>query len=168
MIQAVLMSINPEHCVNIALGKKTLEIRKKKPDFHDIFRVYIYCTSLKPVPISKYAAMHAATGGRIDEWAGKVFAAFDCDYIVTDARGEYADELCKFGMITMEQLVSYAPRGTVYGLHISDLEIFNEPLSLDKFRCKGRRMQHPPQGWCYVADPFSDLARAFIGGAVNA
>jgi len=46
-MKAILMSIRPQHLVNILNGKKTIELRKRFPsDFRGW--VYLYCTKAKP------------------------------------------------------------------------------------------------------------------------
>lgn len=44
MSKAVLISIRPEWCKQIADGKKTIEVRKSKPKLPTPFKCYIYCT----------------------------------------------------------------------------------------------------------------------------
>lgn len=43
-MKAVLISIKPKYCELIANGKKTVEVRKKKPKIDTPFKCYIYCT----------------------------------------------------------------------------------------------------------------------------
>lgn len=49
MSKAVLISIQPEWCCQIAAGKKTVEIRKNVPSLDFPFRCYIYCTQATPL-----------------------------------------------------------------------------------------------------------------------
>lgn len=44
MSKSVLISIQPEWCRQIANGKKTVEVRKSRPQLETPFKVYIYCT----------------------------------------------------------------------------------------------------------------------------
>lgn len=44
MKKAVLISIRPEWCDLIVLGKKTIEVRKTRPKLETPFTAYIYCT----------------------------------------------------------------------------------------------------------------------------
>lgn len=44
-MNAILMSIQPKWCELIASGRKTLEVRKTKPQWQPPFKVYIYCLS---------------------------------------------------------------------------------------------------------------------------
>lgn len=49
MNKAVLISIRPEWCCQIAAGKKTVEIRRNVPSLDFPFRCYIYCTQATPL-----------------------------------------------------------------------------------------------------------------------
>lgn len=40
----VLISIKPSWCLCIAIGAKTVELRKNRPRLKTPFKVYIYCT----------------------------------------------------------------------------------------------------------------------------
>ena len=53
MNKAILISIRPEHLVNILNGKKTLELRKTVPKDYKGW-VYIYCTKGKKDILHKY------------------------------------------------------------------------------------------------------------------
>lgn len=50
MNSAVMISIKPKWCRRIAVGEKTLEVRKTKPKLKPPFKCYIYCTK----PSKKY------------------------------------------------------------------------------------------------------------------
>lgn len=45
-MQAVMLSVQPKWCELIANGKKTIEVRKRRPKLETPFKVYIYCTNL--------------------------------------------------------------------------------------------------------------------------
>jgi len=45
MSKAVLISVQPRWCGLILNGKKTIEIRKTKPNIAPPFKCYIYCTN---------------------------------------------------------------------------------------------------------------------------
>ena len=47
--KAVLISIRPGWCGQIAAGKKTVEIRRNVPSLDFPFRCYIYCTQATPL-----------------------------------------------------------------------------------------------------------------------
>lgn len=46
-MKAILQSIKTQYCELIAAGKKTIEVRKTKPNIPTPFKVYIYCTKQK-------------------------------------------------------------------------------------------------------------------------
>lgn len=93
MKKAVMISINPEWCELIATGKKTIEVRKTKPNIPTPFKVYIYCTKDKHLVLLKNQyglklcyAMNLSTaiavgGTKVN---GKVIGEYVCDYITTD------------------------------------------------------------------------------------
>lgn len=47
-MKSVLISIKPQYCELIASGKKTVEVRKRRPKLQTPFKCYIYCTKVKP------------------------------------------------------------------------------------------------------------------------
>ena len=144
-----LYSINRPHTDNIKSGLKLWEIRKSKPNIPVPFPAFIYETKKK--------------GG-----CGKVIGEFVCDRI---------DEIClecsdwsklrpaeiPYTGLTDKEIVEYLGNGkTGYGLHISDLKIYDKPKEISEF--KGRKLvwrgmnhihvfdeiEKPPQSWCYV------------------
>ena len=48
MAKAVLISIRPEWVEEIANRRKTIEVRKTKPNLEAPFKCYIYCTNTRP------------------------------------------------------------------------------------------------------------------------
>lgn len=73
---AVLLSIQPKWCALIGVWAKTIEIRKTKPQIEAPFKCYIYCTSIKTLPLKDYVDIHIITGGKIDDWHSKVLGEF--------------------------------------------------------------------------------------------
>lgn len=57
--------------------------------------------------------------------------------------------------------MSYADLKDLYGWHISDLKIYDEPVKLKNFRVKRpdrngdglRDVCNPPQSWIYLEEP---------------
>lgn len=167
-MKSVLISIQPKWCELIASGKKTVEVRKTKPNLATPFKCYIYCTKgFKPNTRYSYKT-----------WAGysKVIGEFVCDSI-TEWRGDpqskgyfiTMDELA-LTQLTYGQLHEYGKGQTLYGWHISDLVIYDAPRDLKNyqqcFKCEYRQscvegaecydaegwyaLSRPPQSWCYV------------------
>ncbi len=123
---------------------------------------------------------------------GKVIGEFVCDCIANfepDDFAEYGEYeyktiadngddfwrenmLCESSCLTIEELRKYVGTGiaTIYGWHISDLVIYDEPKELSEFcrydntydnsfgyafedRSKYVPLSRPPQSWCYVDHP---------------
>lgn len=162
MSKSVLISIKPQYCELIAVGKKTIEVRKTAPKIETPFMCYIYCT--KPthfVKISECMAtsqeyLHLCDGkatmsdgfeyfGR-DDYAvlnGKVIGEFVCDYVAefTYDNGGFLvgeDISTTYSMhaqssLTAREFRAYAGEESVYGWHISDLKIYDKPKELGEF-----------------------------------
>lgn len=101
-MKAVLASIHPIWCCEIANEKKTYEVRKNRPNLEEPFKCYIYCTAGRPWMVygdvfhgnweSEYTVTHGYNRKRADEiWGvmnGKVIGEFVCDRILQiDKRG---------------------------------------------------------------------------------
>lgn len=194
MSQAVLISIRPKWCEKIISGEKTIEVRKTRPKLETPFKVYIYCTSGRPdlnIPISPERLMqdYLDTGSmkslNCPLGNGKVIGEFTCDRIdeydddtIFSFRHEdYArwndfdlDRAC----MHPEDFQNYANGKWLYGWHISDLKIYDQPLPLNTFKkwfrecaysdlglaipdCEkctdcGCYVQKPPQSWFFVEE----------------
>ena len=191
MSKAVLMSINPKWCELIASDKKTLEVRKTKPKLPVPFKVYIYCTKNKqffncggmrlsnddlyrlPNGEIKYGCSVELMSYGDDEYNennflnGKVIGEFICDGILSHCEMGNADIAEQQGCIKREELLKYSNGKELYGWHISDLKIYEQPKDLSEFRLYNLRayydeelrlpmptheISRPPQSWCYVEE----------------
>ncbi len=164
-MKSVLISIQPRWCELIASGKKTVEVRKTRPKLDTPFKAYIYETKgekqyfSQPLPIP------------YNEGKGKIIGEFVCDAVISHCEMANADIAEQQGCIKREALLEYAGDKELYGWHISDLVIYDEPKELSEFHitgCKGckdkdtygckfycvgkRRIKRPPQSWCYVEE----------------
>jgi len=108
---------------------------------------------------------------------GKVVGEFVCDHITaytydTDCGVDITDDDLEEAMLDREDINIYANGQTIYGLHISDLKIYDKPKDLEDFRvpcikdCKKcsryvdkggfgichQLLERPPQSWCYVEE----------------
>ena len=156
-MKAVLYSINRPHTDNIKLGLKLWEIRKSKPNIPVPFPAFIYETK--------------RNGG-----CGKVVGEFICDRI--KPAYEWTEEDFKATCVSKEEYIEYAGKSRseqIYGLHISNLKIYDKPKELIEFykpcpnidedyRCYycdcladsdyggycTNYLTRPPQSWCYV------------------
>lgn len=147
MSKELLISIRPEWCSLILSGAKELEIRRTRPKIETPFKCHIYCTKDKHGGI---ASFQKPDGGYIFS-NGHVIADFICDRIIDIGvpypawSAEMNQDILKAACMSYSEMHSYAGHDTVYGLHISDLHIFDHSKSLDKYG-----MVRPPQSWCYV------------------
>ncbi len=156
MSKAVLISIRPKWCEKIANGEKTIEVRKTRPKMETPFKCYIYCTRdghdtdrlwvLNNQPRQEYDGLAAvcANLGECPErhslGNGKVIGELVCDRIDTllpanepygiyDIDDDYVFQTC----LEYGALWDYGNGQTLYGWHISNLKIYNEPKALNEF-----------------------------------
>jgi predicted transcriptional regulator len=156
MAKSVLISIRPQWCELIAIGKKTIEVRKTRPKLETPFKCYIYCTVARHyVKVSEH--MGFATDdlfrnpdtGKIkcgmscelmccqNEYDknnflnGKVIGKFVCEKII-ESNGVYGDELFHTGL-SYDDLQNYGCGKQLYGWHISALQIYDKPKELSEF-----------------------------------
>lgn len=153
MSKAVLISIRPEWVEEIANDRKTIEVRKTKPNLEMPFKCYIYCTNARPFLVWG------------DVFNGHVAAEFVCDRIDTinpenEPYGLYDvddDFVAQTGLVN-GALWDYGKGATLYGWHISKLEIYDMPKQLSEFTGLRKtkfgyapvEIKRPPQSWCYV------------------
>ena len=196
MKRAVLFSIKPKWVERILSGEKTIEVRKTVPKIKTPFKCYIYCTqsgiykdgiSVKNIWI-KRGTENRFIGN------GKVVGEFVCDKIYeypylswkdTSLRGDpiNADQysssaVCPESQLTQKMLLEYGDGKTLYGWHITNVKVFEEPKDITDFtyfkkcrRCNRKEtglhttcdsfdenceypvsLERPPQSWCYVED----------------
>lgn len=194
MGKAVLISIRPEWVEKIANEWKTIEVRKTKPHLDTPFKCYIYCTKDKKDPDRLWvlreqirkeydglAAVCAHLRAQPDLHSvgnGHVVGEFVCDRVetikaTTEPYGIYDvddDFVAQTGLVD-GALWDYGKGATLYGWHISKLEIYDTPKKLSKFfrpleicigkvcdeygcaYCEnGGHIKRPPQSWCYVEE----------------
>ena len=123
MKEEILLSLHPKYWELIKNGKKTIEIRKTKPQqiFYP-FRVIVY-----------------VTGGI------GVVGKFDCDQIaLTLLYSNYAKESC----LTEEELIQYAGGKPICAWHIKENSVveYEAPIPLEE----ATGLKHPPQSWRYL------------------
>ena len=169
-MKAVMISIQPKWCEKIANGEKTIEVRKTAPQ-EVPFKCYIYETQGRTETPWIDEDGHFIYKGR-----GQVIGEFICnnaselDYVYYWNNG-YEFETC----LTYRQVADYGKGKTIYGWHISDLKIYDNPKELSEFSrpcsysglcfsCKrtsfkkdgnllcNTKITRPPLSWCYVED----------------
>ena len=143
-MKSVLISIQPKWCELIASGKKTIEARKTAPQLETPFKCYIYETKgLCDTPTFIDESGYMSFRGK-----GQVIEEFICDYI---ERYEFDPQFgyytygyhsCKDDLramcLTREEFTNYGKGKTLYGLHISDLKIYDTPKELREYKQKCR------------------------------
>lgn len=159
------------HKNRVPVYKKTLEVRKTRPKLETPFKGFIYCTK---------GGIQGVKG--LDDpfkWLslqGKVIGEFVCDHIYEcrDIAGRCFLEL-NGSCLTLDELNAYSGDKTLYGIHITELVIYDKPKALSEFRapcklfrerlCGGRTLcgEHKgicdgtrtlttaPQSWGYVS-----------------
>lgn len=126
-----------------AIYEKRIEVRKTAPK-EVPFKCYIYETQGQYIKFIHGA--HTKYGyGR-----GKVIGWFICDK-VDEYHYDYCDgvdiddDTILETAIDREDINIYAKGKTLYGWHISDLKIYDTPLTLDDFY-----LEKAPMSWRYV------------------
>lgn len=178
-MKAILISIKPKWCEAIASGEKTIEVRKTCPKIKTPFRCYIYETNnIKGVQGFSVLGRYRV---------GKVIGEFICDKVyliknqgsrfsVADEEQSVTNEIARQSCLDYDDMVSYLGNKDGYGLHITNLKIYDKPKELsdyirgcrqpDEIQCencpycnwndvhfctdKRRTITRPPQSWCYV------------------
>lgn len=191
-MKAVLMSVQPKWCEKKASGKKTIEVRKARPKVETPFKCYIYCTKLDRVNLNDYICLYRNTCGRIDYWHGKVIGEFICDRIYeykhfsnlptfnemglpNGYRSSYLifEEDYKAMCLSYDEVKKYGNGKTLYGWHISDLKIYEEPRWLDEFRtlsmCSNAKYVEIDRSWYCTEEneecSYFDCARVDCGSS---
>lgn len=171
-LYSVLFSIKPEHCKNIAAGRKKYEFRKIIPKIPTPFKAYIYCTKDNIDICPKRIWWKADKTGFQHIMNGKVIGEFVCDDILGHCEMANADMAEQYGCVKREVILKYSDGKEVYGLHISNLVIYDKPKKLREFKkynrecwyadlglakrdcpeCQNREcfLTQPPQSYCYV------------------
>lgn len=152
MNKALMISIQPQHAINILNGKKTLELRTWIPKGY-VGWVYVYVTKGKPYlgknidgHYGLYNIPYFGHFNKVGDLNGKVtfrfwfddYETYDFDNhgvnLYTDVE-EYnvmyddLERLC----LDYREIESYGKGKTLYAWHIKQLEIFDKPKELSEF-----------------------------------
>jgi len=154
MYKAILMSIRPQHLVNILNGKKTIELRKRFPkDFRGW--VYCYCTKGKDILCRYYDGHWFTTKDRNNNWKrylnGKVVCRFWVDNVDTIIRSgmgyhvegqdiAYTNRLANRSGLMFDDLQERFGDNNFKAILISKLEIFDKPKELSEFYYYKKRL----------------------------
>ena len=176
-----------------------MEVRKTRPKLETPFKVYIYCTNANPFLVwgdvfrgnweTEITTVHGYSRKDADaKWGifnGMVLGEFICNNVecfTTDYRmnEEQTKRISGLSCLDMVSLMEYeANAHCLYGWHISELKIYDEPKPLGMFykECAGLYdmgmcwecekavgeececatngrvfLDRPPQSWCYVQE----------------
>lgn len=152
----VLASLKPYYYYLIGEKIKTLEIRKS--DLKNLPQdVLFYMSkdekSFEKIPKEfeeKYRKHFGKVGMRVicdkvDEYEPQVIL---CAYY--EVNGAYVKENLRYNSgtcLSYEDMVNYSKGKTLYGWHISDLKIYDKPLSLSELG-----VTRPPQSYMFVKE----------------
>lgn len=200
-MKEILISIQPKWCELIERGQKTIEVRKTKPKIDTPFKCYIYCTKSKNKGKSLYRGYWGEGINGLElcyvKLSGKVIGEFVCNKTTRIAPCGYDNRSIELNIVeenlkhkkldkgflfrcrlSLNDLEKYANGGEVYGWHISDLKLYEEPKDIGEFYRGGMlsyndwlygiyngnggarssyesyknafKMSKAPQSWCYV------------------
>ena len=181
-MKSVLISVHPKWWKKICtvighdekfklIYEKSVEVRKTRSKLDVPFKVFIYET--KATDRSRLIVY--IDGDEPSEYyrgCGKVVGEFVCKcisewHVDPQTKGYFiTSEELTATCLTYEQLHEYGNGKTLYGWHISNLVIYDEPRELSEFRkpidchrgkdrencigCWDCEIKRPPQSWCYV------------------
>ena len=159
-MRSLLISIKPKYLADILNGKKTIEIRKTKPQCDLPIDVYIYCTKEDSLiklqerykdryvgeqnfKCEDFPKMYSGYEGK-----GKVVAKFVLNKI--DLVNESADiiDIMLKSRLTLGELTKYLGNKVGYAWHIDNLEIFDRPKELSEFYTKLAQIGMNMNGHC--------------------
>lgn len=164
-MKSVMLSIRPKWCELIATGKKTVEVRKTKPNIATPFKCYIYMTKKENRVIEE---KNGCVIEQVFYIAGTVVGEFTCDDIseihphddgygvnqyifdapiATTLHGDLFNPICDQTCLSFTELKQYLGEKTGYSWHISNLVVYDKPKALSDFGLK-----RPFQSWGYVTD----------------
>lgn len=175
----MLISDRPKWTGKILNLEKDIEARKK---VDTSFRgwVYIYCTLnggrlLELLDCEQHCKLEKECDeedlcSSCDILNGKVVARYYCDdiytYDIQDPRTwedkEFGEYVIKHIGMTLEELHAYAGDKVFYGMHITNLEIFDKPKLLSEFWSNGKKIEghsgtyqytqltKAPQSYCFI------------------
>lgn len=170
--------------------EKRIEVRKSAPK-EVPFKAYIYAT--RPKKFYKCGAVRTSdellwlANGKVEMgdgfkfWAngdeyqclnGRIIGEFICDkvdeYTFSHYEAEYRVTHVEQGEMCLNQpeLIRYGKGKALYGLHISDLKIYDKPKELSEFKtgCKGckERDTYHCKFYCYGERPLSRPPQSYM------
>ena len=166
-MKSVLISIQPYWVFLIiakAMGwkidkEKTIEVRKNFPKAEDWNKlVEIYCSkdkkSFNLIPKKYQPLMQKFLGKVVGRWVSNYIEEYKFNWIELTAYGSkdftITQNSLKKTCLSKQDLINYGcgeygHKETLYGLHISDLKIYDKPILL-----KELGVDKAPQSWRYI------------------
>ena len=159
-MRAIMKSVSPRICEKVANGDCTILVSKTVPKFDLPFKGYICCTNAKPYlyreanpPFKLFLDSDLYEGNGYDDrlFSGKVIGEFVCDKIIEwqydkghQYYVEYPDDCTSYFPylkchseatgLKCSEIEKLGKGKPLYGLHISDLKIYDKPKELREFR----------------------------------
>lgn len=149
-MKSVLISIRPKSCEKIANGDCNILIKKSAPK-EVPFKCYIYMTQGTYKDLGLYSES-------IYQNRMKVIGEFICDKVyliknqgirfsVADEEQSVTNEIARQSCLYYVDMLDYLGNKDGYGWHISDLKIYDKPLSLSELG-----VTRPPQSYMFVEE----------------
>lgn len=157
-MKSILLSIKPKYLELIASGKKTIEVRKTAPK-EVPFKAYIYCTKAKSQwRFSDYEGAYENSKGEIVYAQRHIIGEFICDkvyliknqgnsFVVANEEQGVTNEIARQSCLDYDDMVGFLGNKDGYAWHISDLKIYDKPLSLSELE-----VNRPPQSYMFVEE----------------
>lgn len=184
MAKSLMISIQPQHAVNILNGDKTLELRTWIPKDYAGW-VYVYVAkSVKDILYrykDKYYTQHYLTftdsvevlNSKVafrfwfDEYIAYKYYEDDNSYFAKRPQdfGYGAEEVLKRLCLSRDEFKTYGKGKDLYAWHINKLEIFDEPKELSDFilfrRYSYKKLKKAPKrsAWVYSNTIIKDFNR---------
>ena len=91
---------------------------------------------------------------------GKVIGEFLCDQIIEDRTFGHDEKFYSAAYMSACDAAAYALQSPMFGWHIADLKVYDEPRELGsftglrdtKFGAAPYDIRRAPQSWCYVEE----------------
>ena len=144
MRKSILLSIKPEHALNILNGIKTLELRKSVPKGFKGW-VYVYVTKAKPYLYMNDTLMQTNERFYVSDIKDSTddiqfllngtipFRFWFDEYDVIEVDSEHyraiSDKVC----LTLDDIIEYCNGKDLYAWQIKKTEIFDKPMELSEF-----------------------------------
>ena len=150
-MKAIMKSVSPRICEKVANGDCSILVSKTAPKCEVPFKCYIYMTATKErFYLWEYATSYENSKGEILDGSQKVIGDFVCDKIIEwqydkchQYYVEYPDDCTSYFPylkchseatgLKCSEIENYGKGKPLYGLHISDLKIYDKPKELREF-----------------------------------